>query len=190
MHKFRLPKKKVLGLYLLIIGIVVLLKILFVDEFSVVYILLIIVLFASIDMIVRALKNKKKEKSLYIPGLILCLTTVFLSIYLLLLTDTIFTIEKLWPLFGIFSGISLISYYFIFIPKSPSTIVPGIFITIVSIILLASRIGFFCVDFKKFLLLLIPAFIILIGLYFIFDEKIKELKNQIKYTLDNTNNEK
>ncbi|MCG8572375.1 MAG: hypothetical protein MJB14_19765 [Spirochaetes bacterium] len=181
---FKIPRKRKLGVYILAIGIIIFLKIVFYQQFPVLNLMLFFVLFASIDLIVYSFSRKKKTNHFFIPGATLSLSALFLIFYIYFFEKNNYSLEQLWPILGIFPGISLILYYIFFTPRSRSTIVPGFFITMLSVVFLLVRLDIINLDLQKFLLLLIPIFLIIIGLYLIFDDKIRLIQEQIDQTLE------
>lgn len=163
-----LPGKKVLGFYLLIIGVLSFFKVLFYDQLSIGFVMAFLIMVMSIDMVVRSLVVKEqKDRKLFIPGATLLQAVIFFFLYYLLFVNIDMEIDKLWPVLGIFPGLSLILYYFIFQRQSPTVIVPGIFITLLSVVILLINLGIFKFGFKHFLMLLIPIFAIVVGLFLI-----------------------
>lgn len=165
------PKRKLLGIYLIIFGVIFLVKLIFHEYFSIIHALLVFFLFLSIDLTWRAFK-KQKMRIYIIPGITLFFTSIFFLIYLTFLNDSYYTLKKLWPILGIFPGVGLIIYYFWVHKKNLSIIVPGVFISLLSLVLLLINIGILQFDLKFFLLLLVPCFVILIGLYLLLGEEL------------------
>jgi hypothetical protein len=176
MQKKSYPSK-IFGIYILIFGVIILLKILFLSEFKFLYILLIIISIASCDLIIRSLISRKR-RILIIPGTIILLSCIFFLVYLLI--DPLFLyFGKIWPILGMFPATAMIIFYMISYKKRASIIVPGIFLFFLSIILILFTTSVINLPFTYFLLLLIPSMIILTGLYLIFRNEIIDLKNNI-----------
>ncbi len=157
--------KKWLGLYIIFIGLSIFLKIIFGIKF--VFFILIFFIFISIHLIVISI-SKEKRKKLIIPGISLILTSTYFLINFLLLEKFI-PFKKIWPILGFFPSFSLISFYLISKRKNPATIIPGIFIGLLSIILLLIITKILKLEFKTFLLVVISGMLIFIGLYLIFN---------------------
>ncbi len=168
-----ISKKQLLGLYILIIGLGILLKIIF-PFLKFYFFLLLLFTILSIHLIILSLK-KNKNKKLIISGLTLFLTSIFFLLYLLLIKQYI-DFNYIWPILGLFPSFSLIIYYLISNKKSPHTIIPGIFIGFSSIILLLNINGIMIIDFISFLLILIAFMFIITGLYLLFHNNIKNVK--------------
>ena len=81
---------------------------------------------------------------------------------------------------GLFPSIALIAYYLISSSKSPATIIPGIFIAIISLVIFFNTADIVSIDFKSFLIILIASMLIVIGLYLIFQKKIDKIKKIIE----------
>lgn len=174
---FNIKNSKMVGFYLLFIGIVALAKILFLHEFKIIYVILILIMIPSVDFIIRG-SAKKRYRGFLIPGITFLLTSLFLFFYLVFIDKNVFGISKIWPIFGIFPAISLVTYYITTPQKEPKIIIPAIFLFLLSVIFLFYTYGVITFKFKFILLLLIPLFIVFVGLYFIFNKEIKFFKKQ------------
>ncbi|HOV13415.1 MAG TPA: hypothetical protein PK771_03945 [Spirochaetota bacterium] len=181
-----IKNSKIVGFYLLFIGVVALIKILFLKEFKIVYIVLVLLLIPSIDLIIRGVL-KKKNRGLIIPGISFGLTSIFLLIYIPFLDKTFFNILRIWPIFGIFPSLGLIVYYVSSTKKDPKIIVPGIFLGLLSIIFLFYTCGIISFKFRFIILLIIPLLIIFVGLYFIFSNEITFYKKKMENKSDGKN---
>lgn len=171
-----LSKKQVLGIYIFLLGIAVLIKIIF-PNIKIVFFVFGIFIVISINLIISSIK-KDVSKKFIIPGITLFLLSTFLIIYFLFLSNI--TFSKIWPIMGLFPSIALISYYLISTAKSPATIIPGIFIAIISLVIFFNTADIVNINFKTFLIILIASMLIIIGLYLIFQKKIDEIKKIIE----------
>jgi hypothetical protein len=175
---FFISSKKLTGLYVLIIGIAILLKTIFPDINNL-YLFFVLIFIISINFIVVSIRSDK-TKRLIIPGIIFLLFAVFMFLYFLILYKYC-SFKKIWPVLGLFPSAALIVYYLISIAKSPALIVPGIFIGIISIVILLKNFGIMKINFLNFTLILISSMLIIIGTYLIFQKKIEILnKNRQK----------
>ncbi|HRU42942.1 MAG TPA: hypothetical protein P5322_00295 [Spirochaetota bacterium] len=165
--KLLLSVKKTAGLYIFILGIIFFLKIFFPEELRLIYILLILISVISLDLIIRAFYNKKRVK-LLIPGFIFLPTAIFFLIYLIFLGEGKSNIKFIWPIIGIFPGLSLIIYYLKSEKRSPSIIIPGIFLIVFSGALLLFNLKIFNFSFQFFLIMLAPTVLTLSGMYLLF----------------------
>jgi hypothetical protein len=170
-----LSKKKILGLFLLIFGITILLMIIFprIDINIMVFVALM-----SVMLIVKAFETQGSKRYI-IPGLMFLLISIFLILYYLFFEDEI-ELKRIWPILGIFPGISLIVYYIMSKTRSLATIIPGIFILLLSLVILMITIGVINISFRTFLALLVSGMIIITGLYFVFNNEIKFFQKHIK----------
>jgi len=170
-----LSKKKILGLFLLIFGITILLMIIFprIDINIMVFVALM-----SVMLIVKAFETQGSKRYI-IPGLMFLLISIFLILYYLFFEDEI-ELKRIWPILGIFPGISLIVYYIMPKTRSLATIIPGIFILLLSLVILMITIGVINISFRTFLALLVSGMIIITGLYFVFNNEIKFFQKHIK----------
>ncbi len=169
-------KKQLVGLYIFLIGIILLIKVIF-PSLQLQFFLLSVLIIISINLILLSFNKKEKNKRFIIPGLILLSTSIFFILYFLII-EKYLNLKYIWPIIGFFPSISLIIYYIISNKKSPHTIIPGIFIGFLSIILLLNTSGLMMIDFISFLLILIALMFIVTGLYFIFHDKLNYLKKQ------------
>ena len=180
-----ISKKHLMGLYIFLIGISILIKIIF--PFLKVYFFLISLLaIISINVIISSLK-KEKNKRYIIPGLTLFFTSMFFLLYFFFIKNYV-NIKYIWPVWGLFPSISLIIYYFISNKKSPHIIIPGIFIGFISIVLLLNVNEIMIINFSSFLLILIAFMLMITGLYLIFNEKLRDIKESKKQKDKNTDN--
>jgi hypothetical protein len=170
---------KVVGIYILLLGMIILFKILFAELFTGVHIILIILTVASLDLTIRGLFMNKR-KFLLIPGIIIFLTCIFLLIYIFFIDPHFNYFANIWPVMSSFPAISLIVFYLRSSKKRTAIIVPGIFLLILSIILLLFTTHIITLKFTTFLLLLIPSMIIITGLYLIFRNELEIFKKKIK----------
>jgi hypothetical protein len=159
--------KQLIGLYILIIGLCIIVRITL-PEVKVIYILLAFLIIISIHLIIKSLSSRKKR--MIVPGITLLFLSIFILIYLLFLNNFV-TMNHLWPIIGIFPAISLIIYYIISEIKSPATVIPGIYIGILSIVLFLITMNIIQLKFINFLIMLIAGMLIIIGLYLIFYKK-------------------
>lgn len=179
MMKIKLPGKKVLGFYVLTIGVLSFFKVLFYEMLSIGYVMAVLLLIMAVDMVVRSLVVKgQKDRKLFIPGATLLQGILFFFLYYLIFAKIGLTFEKLWPVLGVFPGLSLILHYLIFQRKSPTVVVPGIFITLLSIVILLINLDIFKIGFKHFLMLLIPLFAIILGLFLILGKESDDDKSE------------
>lgn len=169
-----MSKKKIFGFYMIVIGLVILFKILFPDLINSIYIFFVFLFVASLDFIIRAIKRRGRGRDyfFFIPGMTALLITIFLIFYYAFLYVKGISFLHLWPVLCLSPGLSLIAYYFISKRKSISIIVPGVFITLLSCVLLVFSLGFVQFRFRYFALSFIPIFFILMGIYFIVGENI------------------
>ncbi|MCK4798475.1 MAG: hypothetical protein KAT05_13930 [Spirochaetes bacterium] len=182
-----IPTKKLLGIYIFIIGLSILIKILFPDLEGIYFILSFIII-VSINFIIKSVRLQKSKRFI-IPGITLLLSSVFFLFYLLFFKN-IYRFDKIWPILGLFPSISLIFYYIISTRKSPATIIPGLFIGLMSFVLLLITTGIFKIKFTDFLIMLLAGMIIVIGLYLMFDKQITNIKKHIKDKVNSTENTK
>ncbi len=178
-NKFlNIKNSKIAGIYLLFVGIVVLAKILFLKEFKIIYIILILLVVPSIDFTIRGISRKKK-RGFIIPGITFGLTSIFLLIYLIFFDKISFGIAKIWPIFGLFPSFGLIAYYAADEKKEPRIIIPAIFLGLLSIIFILYTCGVISFKFRYILLLILPMIVIFFGLYFIFNREIEFFKKKM-----------
>jgi hypothetical protein len=176
-----LSSKKLTGLYVLIIGMAILAKTIF-PAINNLYLFFILLFIISINFIVVSIRNDR-TKRLIIPGVIFLLFAVFMFLYFLLLYKYC-TFIKIWPVLGLFPSIALIIYYVISVSKSPAIIIPGIFIGIISLVILMKNFGIMKINFLNFTLILISSMLIIIGLFLIFQKRIEDLnkkRSKLKY---------
>jgi len=173
-----LSVKKTAGLYIFVLGIIAFLKIFFPKELRLIYILLILISVISLDLIIRSFLHKKRLK-LIIPGFIFLPTAIFFLIYLIFLGDGKSNIKFIWPVVGVFPGLSFIIYYLKSEKKSPSIIIPGIFLIVFSSALLLFNLKIFSFSFQFFLIMLVPTVLTLSGLYLLFSKEFNYLKKNI-----------
>jgi hypothetical protein len=166
---------RIIGFYLTIIGLVILFKILFLEQFKILYIVLVLLIIPSIDFIVRAL-TRKRQKILLIPGITVFCTCIFFLLYLIFFESSSVTLNQIWPFLGMFPALGMIFYYIISIRKNSAIIVPGIFLVFLSVILLLFTTNIINFKFTYFLFLMIPFTIIIVGLYLLFRKEIKFLR--------------
>ena len=102
----------------------------------------------SMNLYMTLYKSRRTvlQKSLNHTGILLLST--FLIIYFLLLENCI-SFDKIWPIMGLFPSIALIVYYMISSSKSPATIIPGIFIAIISLVLFLNTADIISINLKK-----------------------------------------
>ncbi len=162
--------KKILGLYVFIFGLSILVKVLF-KGLEIKYFFLFFVSVLSVHMIILALFFKRKK--FIIPGIILLLSSLFLFLYYIFFVNVI-QFKNIWPVIGLITSISLVGFYSISTGKNPAIIIPGIFIGILSLILLFITLGLFKIRFMDFLLILISTMFIFVGSYFLFNIKIRK----------------
>jgi hypothetical protein len=162
---------RIIGLYLVVVGLVVLFKILFLEQFKISYIIIILLLLPSFELIIRGFM-RKRQKILVIPGVTILLTCIFFLIFMIVFNSDMSKLVGLWPILGLFPSIGLITYYIISLRKSVSIIVPALFLLFLSIMMLLFTTGVLTFKFSYFLLLLVPLLIILIGLYLLFKKEI------------------
>jgi len=172
-------RSKIIGIYLLFIGVVTLLKILFFVELKIIYIVLLLFFTISIDLLVRGIVIKR-ARGFLIPGITFGLTSLFLIIYISFLDNTFFNIKRIWPILGIFPSISLIIYYILTPRRDPKIIIPAIFLGLLSLIFIFYTCGIIFFKFKFVILLMIPFLIIFIGLYFIFGNEISSYRTKLE----------
>lgn len=177
--KLKLSTSKIIGIYIFLIGSIILLKILFYDNLDIIFIILLLLLIPSVDLTIRGI-YKKRHRKFIIIGIIILLSVIFLLIYQLFIDKRVISMKQLWPIFGYFPPISMILYYFKSNKyKYPAILVPTFFLIILSTILLLFTCGIINFQFKYFILLSIPLLIILLGLYLIFSNEIRLLKKNI-----------
>jgi hypothetical protein len=167
MKKIKLiPSRKLLGVYIILLGLSLFFKVIFSDLKIILFVLSLVALL-SINSIIRIFNNKLNKKYIVISVFSL-LMSLFFIIYILFL-EKIVKIDRLWPIMGFFPALGLIVYYFISEKKNPATIIPGIFIALLSFVLMVITLGLFpLISFEKILLLIISFMIIFIGMYFVF----------------------
>lgn len=182
-----ITKKQLVGLYIFLIGIIILIKVIF-PYLKLHFFLLSIFIIISINLILLSFHKKEKNKRFIIPGLILLLSSIFFILYSLVIHNYINFIY-IWPVIGFFPSVSLILYYFFSAKKSPHTIIPGIFIGLLSIILLLNTTDIMVIDFISFLLILIALMFVVTGLYFLFHDKLNHMK-KLADNKQNTNTTK
>jgi hypothetical protein len=170
-----ISKKQILGLYICIIGLVILIKIIF-PFLKLHFFLLFFLVIISLNIIISSF-TKDKNKRYIIPGLTILFSSIFLLLYFFVIEKYI-NLKYIWPILGLFPSISLIIYYLISNKKSPHILIPGIFIGFLSIILLLNTTGIMIINFSSFLLILISFMLIITGLYLVFHDKLRELKKQ------------
>lgn len=163
--------KKVLGFYLIGIGFLALLNIIL--SLPVAYACIILTIFLSVHLIAKSFADKVKNGRLFITGSVILIVSMFSIIYDVFLKNTGYTFDKIWPLIPMMIGVSFILYKLCINPNNVGVYIPGIFIFFISVILFLYSFSILS-DFKKFLLILIPCFIIYIGIYLITDNKFKE----------------
>lgn len=159
--------KKILGLYVFILGIAILIKVIFI-KLQIGYFFLFFMFSISIHMILIALFTKRKR--FIIPGIILFLSSIFIFFYYIYFIKYI-DFKNIWPIIGLIPAISFIFYYIISVKKSLTTIIPGIFICILSLVMLLITLGIFKINFLDLLLILISSMFIIVGLFFLFNKK-------------------
>lgn len=177
--KLTLSTRKLIGFYILLFGLIILFKIIFLKEFKIIYIILVIIFIISLDFIVRSIIKKRKDL-LLVPGIFFLLSDIFLLAYFILKETIHYDIIYLWPIIGIFAGISLVVYYFRSKEKNAAIIVPGFFFIFLGSILILFTSNILNFGFKYFLIFLLPGLIILLGVYLIFAKEIKYLKRYFK----------
>lgn len=165
----RVLLKKTIGYYLIIIGLIVLVSLLFPKIFTPLYLTALILFFSSINFIVIAFRYRK----FIIVGINLLLLAIFLVLYNALFYKINLTMDKIWPSLGIIPAISMAVYYIISKKKRPSIIIPATFIFLLSTVLLLFSTQIIKISFTKFLLLLLAGIFILFGMLVIFTNKIK-----------------
>ena len=170
-----LSTRKLIGFYVLLFGLIILFKIIFLKEFNIQYIFLMIIFIISLDLTIRGFIKKKRRK-LLIPGTFFLLSSIFFIIYFTLKELINYSIIHWWPIIGIFGGLSLIIYYIKSKEKSEAIIVPGFFLIFLGSILVLFTSKILNFGFRYFLVFLIPGLIILLGIYLIFAKEIKYLK--------------
>jgi hypothetical protein len=159
--------KKILGLYIFILGLLILIKVIFIN-LQIGYFFLFFIFTISIHMILIALCTKRKK--FIIPGTILFLFSIFIFFYCIYFINFI-DLKNIWPIIGLIPSISFIFYYIISVKKSLTTIIPGIFICILSLVMLLITLGIFKIKFLDLLLILISSMLIIVGLFFLFNKK-------------------
>ncbi len=156
-------RRKLLGVYILLIGILLLVK--FMMNITLLYVFVGLLLLPGIELIMGVIIYKRSKK-LLIPGITLLGTSLFLLFYLLFSRE-LQGLLKFWPVIGISPAIGLIVYYFTTGSKNPATIIPGVFILLMCIILMFFSLGVFSFSFKDFILISVPVIIILFGIFII-----------------------
>ncbi len=156
-------RQKLIGIYIILIGTLFLLK--FLLRHTMIYVVIGLIMLPGIELMIRTIVLKKSKK-LVIPGITLIGTSLLLL--LLLVFKKSISLNMFWPLLGISPALSLIIYYCISSSKNPATIIPGIFILIMSIVLQLFSLNIFNFEFRDFVFLLIPIMIILFGLFLLF----------------------
>ncbi|OHD13327.1 MAG: hypothetical protein A2086_11655 [Spirochaetes bacterium GWD1_27_9] len=180
---FNIKTSKIIGFYIFTVGLIILFKLLFLEQFKIIYIALFLLILPAIDFTVRGFR-KKKRRSFLIPGITFLTGCLFFLVYIFFFNPNYGSLIKVWPVIGIFPALGLITYY-IFTPKrDPRIIVPAIFFLFLSIVLLFFTTGIINFKFRYFLLLLLPFMVILVGLYLLFNNEIKNIKKNIDKNSD------
>lgn len=173
-----ISKRKIIGICLFLLGVFLLSSQLFPNQAFYKYLILIFILIISVGFIIYSTRSEKNRK-LIIPGISFSLLSLFILSYFVFFNN--YPFEKIWPIIGLFPAISLIVYYLISPAKSPSTIVPGIFIGIMSsVIFIKMNFENDNISFQQILLIIISSMIILSGLGFMFSKKIRDIKKHLK----------
>jgi hypothetical protein len=172
-----ISKKQIMGFYVLIIGLSIILKTVF-PGFKLIYFFFAFLIIISIHLIIKALSSTKSKK-LIVPGVTLLLLSLFLKSYFLFLYRFV-EFRSIWPILGLFPAIGLILYYIISCNKNPATIIPGIFISILSIILLLITTHVFKLKFINFIIIVLAGMFVITGLYLIFYNEISIFKKLMK----------
>lgn len=172
-----ISKRQVMGFYVFIIGLSIILKTIF-PGFKLIYFFFAFLIIISIHLIISSLFSTKSKK-LIIPGVTLLLLALFLKLYFLLLYRFV-EFRSIWPVLGLFPAAGLILYYIISSNKNPATIIPGIFISILSIILLLNTTHVFKLKFINFIIIFLAGMFIITGLYLIFYKEINIFKKLLK----------
>ncbi len=169
--------KKILGFYFFVIGLIILLKLIFQDKIDLFLVSLISANLFSIPLIIVSFVNKKHFLRYFFPGTLTFMTTLFLMILEIFLKGTDLQIVKLWPSLTLISGITLILSYFFSVKKNQAILIPGVFISLISTILL-----FFAISgwgsFRQFLFFLVPSVLMYLGLYLLMCNKNEEKKDK------------
>lgn len=181
MKLFKISDRKILGIYLVVFGILLFLKIALSGRFPLRYMFTIFGMFTGFELAVRSLKNNQKNIKIFFPGVVLFCISCFYLIYNSILINLGITFSDIWPVMGVIPGICLILYYLVYSKKSVSIIIPGIFLTSISFIFMLSTLKILpeIVSKEMFLLILVPSVFILIGLYFIFNKQIEDIQQHI-----------
>lgn len=169
-----LKNKKVLGLYLIAIGVLFLLNTLF--QLKLVYGFLGLTILLSIHLIVKSVSNKEKNGKYFLSGTNLMILPVFIMVYVFFLKGTEYELLRIWPVIPLASGLSFILYKIIIDKDNTGLYISGVFISSISIVLLFYSFYRFS-NFKKFLFILIPCLVVYLGIYLFSDNNTRESKN-------------
>lgn len=175
MNDKKLFNRKVVGIYVIIFGIFFLMKSLF-PNLEILFFFLVFLAIISLHTTIKIMKIKKK-KGLLVLSNSLFLISLFFLIYIIWLKNY-FSLKLLWPVLGFFPGISLIQYYFSSSNKSPSILIPGLFIILLSFVLLLLANHYIEIDIRTTLMLITSSMFILTGLILVF-KKNKAHKNHL-----------
>lgn len=182
MKIFKISDRKILGIYLVVFGVLLFLKIAFYGSFELKYMFTSFCIFTGFELAFRSLRDNKKNIKIFFPGVVLFCISLFYLLYNTVLVRFGISFSDIWPILGFIPGLCLILYYLVYSKKSVSIIIPGIFITSISFVFMLSTLKILPKIFSKemFLIILVPSIFILVGLYFIFNKQIEDIQQHIE----------
>lgn len=162
-----IKNRKVIGCYLIAAGVLFLFSIIL--KLDVYNALLGISLFLSLHLILKALINSQKSGRLFLSGsVIFVLSTFFLIYENFFAGDPDYSLIKIWPLIPLAIGICFIVYKILIDKENIGVYISGIFISFISLVLFF-YLYYGLTNFKEFLLILLPCFVVYIGIYLLTD---------------------
>lgn len=157
--KFLFSIRQIVGVYFLLIGLLIIFKLIFPDIVSTLLIICLSVLVLSIDITIRAIHSRRTRCR---RNLVVGLSFAFASLFSLFVIIFKWNLDKLWPLYAVCPGLALIIYYCLMNRRSYSVLVPGVFLLIMSGLLLLFTTDIVTLN-KKYLFFISLSILFIIG---------------------------
>ena len=159
--KMLFPFRRIIGVYFVLAGVLLALNVMFPQIINLMVVLLSIVLILSADVMIRGLSRKQF-------GLIATGASVTLAAILGLIVFLChWNIEKIWPLFGFCASVGMILAFFTVDKRRMSLLIPGIFLAIMSALILCFTTDFINLNSQYLLFFSIALLLMLSGVLMI-----------------------
>ena len=154
--------RRIIGTYFVLAGILIALRVIFPEVITLLVAALSILLILSVDFIIRGLKIKKHFG--FVPtGISVALASI-LGLLIILLN---WNIEKIWPLFGFCASLGFIISFFITDKRKMSLLITGIFLALMSSLILCFTTDFINLNSKYLLFFSVALLLMFSGILMI-----------------------